>query len=29
VTAADFDDAVRKVMGTPNVEAQQLGSMFA
>lgn len=29
VTAADFDDAVRKVMGVPNVEAQQLGSMFA
>jgi proteasome regulatory subunit len=29
VTAADFDDAVRKVMGMPNVEAQQLGSMFA
>ena len=29
VTSADFDDAVRKVMGMPNVEAQQLGSMFA
>jgi len=29
VTAVDFDDAVRKVMGMPNVEAQQLGSMFA
>ena len=29
VTAADFDDAVRKVVGLPNVETQQLGSMFA
>jgi proteasome regulatory subunit len=29
VTAADFDDAVRKVVGMPNVETQQLGSMFA
>jgi proteasome regulatory subunit len=29
VTAADFDDAVRKVMGMPKVEAHQLGSMFA
>ena len=29
VTSADFDDVVRKVMGMPNVEAQQLGSMFA
>jgi len=29
VTAADFDDAVRKVMGMPKIEAHQLGSMFA
>jgi len=29
VTAADFDDAVRKVMGMPNVETQHLESMFA
>jgi len=29
VTGADFDDAVRKVVGMPNAETQQLGSMFA
>jgi hypothetical protein len=29
VIVADFDDAVRKVMGMPKVEAQQLESMFA
>ena len=29
VIVADFDDAVRKVMGMPKAEAQQLESMFA
>ena len=29
VTASDFEDAVRKVMGVPNIESHQLGSMFA
>jgi proteasome regulatory subunit len=29
VRIADFDDAVRKVMGMPKVEPHQLGSMFA
>jgi len=29
VTASDFEDAVRKVMGAPNIESHQLGSMFA
>jgi proteasome regulatory subunit len=29
VRIADFDDAVRKVMGMPKVESQHLGSMFA
>ncbi len=29
VTASDFEDAVRKVMGVPKIESHQLGSMFA
>ena len=29
VTASDFEDAVRKVMGMPKIESHQLGSMFA
>jgi len=29
VTASDFGDAVRKVMGVPKIESHQLGSMFA
>lgn len=29
VTASDFEDAVRKVMGIPKIESHQLGSMFA
>jgi len=29
VTASDFKDAVRKVMGVPKIESHQLGSMFA
>jgi len=29
VTASDFEDAVRKVMGVPNIESHQVGSMFA
>jgi proteasome regulatory subunit len=29
VTVADFDDAVRKVMGMPKPESHQLGAMFA
>lgn len=29
VNASDFEDAVRKVMGTPKIETHQLGSMFA
>ena len=29
VNAADFDEAVRKVMGMPKVESHQMGSMFA
>jgi proteasome regulatory subunit len=29
VTAADFDEAVRKVMGMPKIESHQMGSMFA
>ncbi len=29
VTASDFEDAVRKVMGAPKIESHQLGSMFA